>query len=63
MKRKQNLQKPFVSKRFLCDCCGKEKAGKKHKMCDENWNLQRGCYECDDCFSNRLKADLSTSQA
>lgn len=39
---------------FLCDFCGEKKTGKKHKIYDENWNLQQGCYECDDCFCSRL---------
>lgn len=51
-----------VSTRFLCDCCGEEKIGKKHKMYDENWNLQRGCYECNDCFESRLDAQLTDEE-
>ena len=52
--QKPQLHKHIVSKSFLCDCCGEEKTGKKHRMYDENWNLQRGCYECNDCFESRL---------
>jgi len=46
-------------KQFLCDVCGKIKIGNKHKMYDENWNLISGCYECDDCFKNRLNTQIS----
>lgn len=45
-----------AGKRFLCDCCGEEKTGKKHKIYDENWNLQGGLNECNDCFDSRLEA-------
>jgi len=51
-----------VRTRFLCDSCGKEKSGKKHKMYDENWNLQRVCYKCDDCFGSRLDAQITDDE-
>jgi hypothetical protein len=59
---KQVLRKTDVSTPFFCDCCGEEKSGKKHKMYDENWNLQRGCYECNDCFESRLDAQISDDE-
>lgn len=57
------LKQPAVNKRlFLCDCCGIEKTGIKHKMYDENWNIQRGCYECDECYSSRLDSQLTDEE-
>lgn len=44
--------------KFTCDFCSEEKSGPKHKVFDENWNLQRGVYECDDCLGSRLSCDL-----
>ena len=58
----QQLNIAGVSKRFLCDCCGKEKTGIKHKMYDENWNVQRGCYECDECYGDRLDSQLTDEE-
>ena len=58
----QALNIPVVSKSFLCDCCGKEKTGIKHKMYDENWNVQRGCYECDECYRDRLDSQLTDEE-
>ena len=58
----QQLNIAGVSKRFLCDCCGKEQTGKKHKMYDENWNVQRGCYECDECYESRLDSQITDDE-
>ena len=61
--QKPQLNIPVVSKRlFLCDCCGKEKTGIKHKMYDENWNIQRGCYECDECYRSGLDSQLTDEE-
>ena len=49
-----NCAIPVVKVSFSCDVCGEEKTGKKHKKYDENWNF-KGCYECEDCFEERLK--------
>lgn len=43
--------------KFICDFCSKEKSGVKHKVYDENWNIQRGIYECNDCYGSRLLCD------
>lgn len=58
----KNLHIPVIRKRFLCDCCGKEKTGIKHKMYDENWNVQRGCYECDECYGDSLYSQLTDEE-
>lgn len=38
---------------FLCDFCGKQKSGKKYSVFDENWNRQRGVYQCEECFGKQ----------
>lgn len=57
--KQPNIEAQFalqsVSTRFLCDVCGDEKEGsEKHKMYDENWNLQEGLNMCEDCYREGL---------
>ncbi len=49
--------------KFICDFCGELKSGVKHKVYDENWNVQRGVCQCDDCFGGSISCgdDLDES--
>ena len=31
-------------------------------MYDENWNVQRGCYECDECYRDSLDSQLTDEE-
>lgn len=62
VQKSHKSHKNSVIKHFVCDCCGKIKTGTKHKIYDENFNIQRGCYECDNCYGNKLNPLLADEE-
>lgn len=39
---------------FTCDTCGKEKHSLQYNVFDENYNLQVGLIQCNDCQNNLI---------
>ena len=43
---------PISKKKWKCDSCGKKqkKETLQFNVYDENWNKQKGVYQCQECF-------------
>lgn len=49
--------RPKLKNTWVCDGCGETVTGKKNKVYNENYALERGVYECDDCKFGHLDED------
>ncbi len=46
---------PDNAKVKLCDGCGKKFVGKEFPIVDENFNIQRGLKQCEECYASSIK--------
>lgn len=43
-----------MKREHTCDFCGKTFTHKPYKVYDENYNIQHGIVECQECYNERI---------